>query len=380
MNAYDRRYLTFIFFIVILNLLILSVVEDFSKFKLEIPLFNSIQQIQTQDIYNCDEDQNLNTSIQRRELKSRGSNYPIVISMPYKINNKNICHGVPKVSTIVMVHTAPKHFTRRIVLRSKMLNATYYSPESIRVVFLLGLVKSEIIQKRIEDESETYGDIVQGYFLDTYRNLTNKGVMGYKWISEHCMNAEFVTKIDDDVYINFFKVFEEMFDLKKKKKFILCNKIGKHRMNIVRNKRSKWYVGDDEFKGIKRYPHTYCSGLVVFISTDLVPMLYQAAIGSPFVWVDDFYLFGILPSKVDGVVHIDLRTRLNFNLMKAVKCYTNYGTKCPHAVVYAAYHGNKGFEKLWTAIVKDRQQSIYGNYYMNLPGFSNPKIKPLSLY
>ncbi|CAG2194374.1 unnamed protein product [Mytilus edulis] len=294
MNAYDRRYLTFIFFIVILNLLILSVVEDFSKFKLEIPLFNSIQQIQTKDIYNCDEDQNLNTSLQRRELKSKGSNYPIVISMPYKINNKNICHGVPKVSTIVMVHTAPKHFTRRIVLRSKMLNATYYSPESVRVVFLLGLVKSEIIQKKIEDESETYGD--------------------------------------------------------------------------------------DEFKGIKRYPHTYCSGLVVFISTDLVPMLYQAAIGSPFVWVDDFYLFGILPSKVDGVVHIDLRTRLNFNLMKAVRCYTAYGTKCPHAVVYAAYHGNKGFDKLWTAIVKDRQQSIYGNYYMNLPAFSNPKIKPLSLY
>ncbi|CAC5419184.1 unnamed protein product [Mytilus coruscus] len=157
-------------------------VEDFSKCKLEIPIFNSIQQFQIKDSYNCDEDQNNNTSnsIQRRELRSRGSNYPIFISMPYKINNKNICHGVLKVSTIVMVHTAHKHFTRRIVLRSKMLNATYYSPESIRVVFLLGLVKSEILQKRIEAESETYGDIVQGYFLDTYRNLTNKSVMGYK--------------------------------------------------------------------------------------------------------------------------------------------------------------------------------------------------------
>jgi hypothetical protein len=31
---------------------------------------------------------------------------------------------------------------------------------------------------------------------------------------------------------------------------------------------------------------------------------------SPFFWVDDFYLFGILPAKLDGVIH----QRLNKNI------------------------------------------------------------------
>jgi hypothetical protein len=59
-------------------------------------------------------------------------------------------------------------------------------------------------------------------FTGFLSNLTNKGVMGYKWISEHCRNAEFVAKIDDDAFINFFKLFEEMQYLKDKKRYILA--------------------------------------------------------------------------------------------------------------------------------------------------------------
>jgi beta-1,3-galactosyltransferase 1 len=54
---------------------------------------------------------------------------------------------------------------------------------------------------------------------------------------------------------------------------------------------------------MRYYPYTSCSGLAVFISRDLVPLLYKVAFMSPFFWVDDFYLFGILPAKLDGVIH-----------------------------------------------------------------------------
>jgi hypothetical protein len=45
----------------------------------------------------------------KRQILTK-TNYPIVVSQPYKINNKDICTGVDKVSCIVMVHTAPGHF------------------------------------------------------------------------------------------------------------------------------------------------------------------------------------------------------------------------------------------------------------------------------
>jgi hypothetical protein len=105
-------------------------------------------------------------------------------------------------------------------MRATWLNSTYYSPESVRVVFLFGLVSDMSLQLQIEKESEKFKDVVQGYFTDSYRNLTYNGVMGYEWISEHCRNAECVAKIDDDAFINFFKLFEEMQYLKDKKRYI----------------------------------------------------------------------------------------------------------------------------------------------------------------
>jgi hypothetical protein len=100
-----------------------------------------------------------------------------------------------------------------------------------------------------------FKDIVQGQFIDSYRNLTNKGVMGYKWISKNCMNAEIVLKVDDDAFVNFFKYFEEMSHIKEKKKYILCNRILKGTMGIIRVNDSKWYVNEYEFRHMKAYPH-----------------------------------------------------------------------------------------------------------------------------
>ncbi len=47
-----------------------------------------------------------------------------------------------------------------------------------------------------------YGDLVQENFLDSYRNLTLKTLMGIRWASIYCANAKFIVKIDDDVVLN----------------------------------------------------------------------------------------------------------------------------------------------------------------------------------
>lgn len=48
---------------------------------------------------------------------------------------------------------------------------------------MLGAVNNESLQNAINEESERYHDLVQGNFVDSYRNLTYKHVMGLKWIT-----------------------------------------------------------------------------------------------------------------------------------------------------------------------------------------------------
>ena len=70
----------------------------------------------------------------------------------------------------------------------------------VRLVFMLGTTTETRLQEEILQESRDHGDIVQvqemssslhhcfhasfqGNFLDTYRNLTYKSVMGHLWVT-----------------------------------------------------------------------------------------------------------------------------------------------------------------------------------------------------
>ena len=57
-----------------------------------------------------------------------------------------------------------------------------------------------------EVENRKFGDIVQGDFVDSYNNLSFKGIMGNLWVAEFCEQAEFVVKTDDDLYYDLFEV------------------------------------------------------------------------------------------------------------------------------------------------------------------------------
>ena len=72
---------------------------------------------------------------------------------------------------------------------------------------LSGKGDNEGLQKNIEKESEHFGDIIQGDFLDTYHNLSYKEIMGNLWVSEFCEQAEFVVKTDDDQFIDLYEVY-----------------------------------------------------------------------------------------------------------------------------------------------------------------------------
>ena len=50
-------------------------------------------------------------------------------------------------------------------------------------------------QLMLEEEHKLYRDIVQGSFIENYKNLTLKSIMGLKWVSQYCKEAPFAIKV-----------------------------------------------------------------------------------------------------------------------------------------------------------------------------------------
>ncbi|CAK9301399.1 unnamed protein product [Gordionus sp. m RMFG-2023] len=116
---------------------------------------------------------------------------------------------------MAVVHTAPDHFNHRASIRETWGSIKKYFNYNLNVVFLVGTTSIEHLQNQLVNESQTYGDIVQASFVDSYQNMTYKTAMGLKWISYHCPHAEFVLKIDDDIYVDIFHLISMLDNFKE---------------------------------------------------------------------------------------------------------------------------------------------------------------------
>ena len=67
-------------------------------------------------------------------------------------------------------------------------------------MFLLGKTRNPILNDLLRQEAIDYRDIVFGDFIDSYRNLTRKMVLGIEWAAAHCQ-GQYVMKADDDSYV-----------------------------------------------------------------------------------------------------------------------------------------------------------------------------------
>ncbi|XP_025095016.1 UDP-GalNAc:beta-1,3-N-acetylgalactosaminyltransferase 1-like isoform X4 [Pomacea canaliculata] len=260
------------------------------------------------------------------------------------LNNPLLCstarageESVGPIDVLFLVHTSLLHFEDRNLLRSTIANQSYFHPFKVRILFLLGLPTNDAnstVQSLIELEHKKYGDTLQGDFIDTYNNLTHKGVMGYRWITQYCPHVRLVAKIDDDVFVDTFKLLHRFWPVLfvAKSRAIFCNVWHNNTMTILRE--GKWKVNEENLQHFKYFPWNYCSGMAVFITGDLIPFLYRAAFRTPFFWIDDVYLFGMLPDVVGNVTYYDIGFSKNMSLNneEALKCMKTQGSTCPVVV------------------------------------------------
>ncbi|KAH8257249.1 hypothetical protein KR038_006032 [Drosophila bunnanda] len=238
-----------------------------------------------------------------RTAASLGQGTTHLMDLPnfeYKINQPACDKDV---KALVLIHSAIKNAEKRRLIRSTWANRSYISQTPLRVIFLVGAASSNYTpswQKYLDWENNYYGDMIQGNFVDAYRNMTYKHVMALKWFTENCAQAQLLVKVDDDVFVNTPQLVKYMEDptfpeheLLAQPDLLLCRVVRESR--VKRSYRSKWRVTYKEYP-YRFYPH-YCPGMAIIYASDVVRRLYKAAQKAKYFWVDDVLVTGILAEE-----------------------------------------------------------------------------------
>lgn len=224
-------------------------------------------------------------------------NFKYILNPEHELCNTT---GNEDVFLFIYVHSAPSHFKKRQALRDTWLRRSMFP--QIRVGFMMGKPNENHIQESLRLEFGLYRDIVQENFVDTYRNLTYKGIMAMKWISEYCTQPTYILKIDDDIIANPFLLLKHLDHMRRyeieKQRTVMC--LVWTKMKVVRNSRSKWFISKEEYQ--PDFFNRYCSGSAYIFTRDLPPLLYQHSFNVKFFWVDDYYITGLLTAAANATL------------------------------------------------------------------------------
>jgi len=122
-------------------------------------------------------------------------------------------------------------------------------------------------------------------------------------------------------------------------------------MEILRDPRTckKWCVSENEFPG-RTYPQ-YCAGIGYIISSPLVPLLYNASHYTPFFWIDDVYVTGLLAKKLPaGVKYVDTLKHFTLDADEAIGQYQNRSE--PVKFYFVHPQNEEKFTKLWRLAIE----------------------------
>lgn len=241
---------------------------------------------------------------------------------------KNCSHICKKENPylVAFIHSAPANFMKRKVIRDTWASPKICSQLKLKVIFILGLTNNTETEDRIDNEYYKYNDIVQGNFIDSYKNLTYKHLTGFKWVTKYCNKTTFIMKSDDDAFIDIFKVvntLKEMFDVQPDRapSRILACSLFPDGTSAKRN--GKWALTLSEYPS-KTYP-SYCSGIAYFLSPDVLNKLHIEAnskFSKNFLWIDDLFVTGILALSIK-----QSHQPLNFKFMYEPRRFRNWLTQ-----------------------------------------------------
>ena len=272
----------------------------------------------------------------------------------YVINPTSLCSS--DIFLLIYVHSAVGHFKQRMAIRETWGNVGNFPDIVIKVIFLCGIVPADeghLIEDALLLEADTYGDIVQEDFVDSYRNLTYKGIMGLKWISSYCRHATFLLKTDDDIFVNIFSLVTHLQRISQQRskpvtELLLC--LVWYHMKVIRDTRSKWYISATEYPD-NVFP-TYCSGSAFIMTPDVASAMFNASFRVPFFWVDDFYVTGLLAGEV-GVSHQNFNSVYMLSPSAFLQKFTD--PKVSLTLVIGHVHKINSLKMVWNKVLAEQR-------------------------
>uniref|UniRef100_A0A8C4ND72 Hexosyltransferase n=1 Tax=Eptatretus burgeri TaxID=7764 RepID=A0A8C4ND72_EPTBU len=212
------------------------------------------------------------------------------------------CSGQPPF-LLVLVSSAPGEYEARAAIRSTWGHPILRRDTSITTLFLLGMSLLPNVAAVVLEESYEYHDILQEDFVDTYRNLTLKTIMGLKWAANFCPGARYVMKTDGDVFVHMENLVSGALETEgSASTFFYTGQVINGQP--IRDPHSKWYMPRSVYPR-PRYP-PFCSGTGYVLSGELASAVYRSSLRTAMLPLEDVFVgvcahkLGVLPTHNGG--------------------------------------------------------------------------------
>jgi hypothetical protein len=208
-----------------------------------------------------------------------------------------------KLFVLVLINSAAgseAHYHKRMAIRN-----TWGKPvgrNQWKITFFLGRTGKPLIDENRLMEAKKYGDIIIGDFPDTYRNITQKLMMAFKWASEQ--NYEYLLKTDDDVYINVPLLINWINEQSEPGRPLYAGVL--YRADVIRDPSHRHFVSWNDLRQ-KRYPW-YPKGALYILSSGVVRGMVEITNRVKMITVDDAYVgvlasyLGVKPVRLHGFI------------------------------------------------------------------------------
>ncbi|KAG8318357.1 hypothetical protein J6590_006673 [Homalodisca vitripennis] len=210
------------------------------------------------------------------------------------LNASRICQDKGANLTLLIVVTSDiSHTNERADVRRTW--GQLGTEQGVAIVFSVGKTDSSYISRKIIEEEHTYGDIIQGNFIDVYDNLSLKTLSFLEWVNNYCSKVKFVLKTYDDTFINVPLILQLGTQHLDSPRSIF----GKQAKNImpVRDMFSKYYLSQEDFSS-DTLPD-FMSGGAYMMSADITSELYNHALDTAFFKLEDVFFTGIVAKMLN---------------------------------------------------------------------------------
>jgi len=273
------------------------------------------------------------------------------MNLQIKLEPTGLCKFKTKF-IFIYIFTSVKSFAKRQLIRDTWANKSL-NIFNFDLVFIIGKTNhlNKTIDKLLQLEQYKYNDLIQGNFIDAYRNLSYKSLIAWKWIKDNCNQASYILKLDDDIFLNIFK-FKQILNndniFKSTTNSFICKTII---TSPLRDLNSKWYVGQNEYNSdlyknlnSNQYP-PYCLGVGVIMTADIIYKLYLKAFEIKLFWIDDVYV-GILGRHI------------NVQFENIAGFYSNDINRSNDVFFISDVETSEDFNKIWNLIKTNNKTKL----------------------